>query len=59
MSARVAASSSRNSLTSGGTMQPFSGCPMTGSHKYKAFGFTALIRSTPARIARPCSALPR
>ncbi|MNY75789.1 hypothetical protein D3C86_2151690 [compost metagenome] len=35
-SATDAASFSRKSLTSAGTMQPFSACPITGSQRYKA-----------------------
>ncbi|MNN79748.1 hypothetical protein D3C81_1964200 [compost metagenome] len=58
-SATAAASSNRKSLTSAGTMQPFSACPITGSHRYNAWGLMALIRATPLRIARPCAALPR
>jgi hypothetical protein len=47
-SATAAASSSRKSLTSAGTLQPFSGWPITGSHRYSALGFIDLIRATPA-----------
>ncbi|MNR37145.1 hypothetical protein D3C85_1551380 [compost metagenome] len=58
-SATAAASSSRKSLTSAGTLHPFSGWPITGSHRYSALGLIDLIRATPVRMARPWAALPR